>query len=196
MPLLKRGTVAFPEGLFELSDSEFPWCVAHVRSRQEKVLARHLTPLEVPFYLPVRENAKKRGGRNFVSYPPLFPGYFFFRGAGPEKLAVLRSNVVVRLIEVPDQDLLARELRELRSLQEAGATLIPYTPLPPGSSVRVVDGPFSGYTGKVLREQSRLRLIVSISMLRQTVAVEFDREALAPAAPAQQPGQSRIVVGF
>ncbi len=59
-----------------------------------------------------------------------------------------------------------------------------------------MDGPFSGYTGKVLREQSRLRLIVSISMLRQTVAVEFSREALCPVAPAQQSSPSRSAVGF
>src|SRR5262245_11980370 len=111
MPLLKRGTEIFPHGVFELSEAEYPWCVAHVRSRQEKVLARHASPLEVPFYLPQGPKETRRGGRRFVSYLPLFPGYFFFRGTGPQRTAVLRSNVVVRLLEVPDQELLTRELR-------------------------------------------------------------------------------------
>ena len=196
MPLLKRGTDIFPHDLFELSATDFPWWVAHVRSRQEKVLARHVAPLGVPFYLPQREKGRSRGGRSFVSYLPLFPGYFFFRGSLSQRLAVLRSQVVVRLLEVPDQGLLTRELQELRTLQEAGATLVPYTPIAPGTSVRVVEGPFSGYTGRVVREQSRLRLIVSISMLRQAVAVEFSREALSPLAPSQRFGQSRSAVGF
>jgi transcription antitermination factor NusG len=196
MPLLKRGTEIFPQSLFELSDTDSPWWVAHVRSRQEKVLARHIAPLEVPFYLPLCENGRRRGGRRFVSHLPLFPGYLFFRGSASQRIAVLKSNVVVRLLEVPDQELLTRELRELRALQEAGATLTPYVPIAPGSTVRVVEGPFSGYTGKVLREQSRLRLIVSISMLRQSVAVEFSRETLVVVAPPRSLDQSRSAVGF
>ena len=196
MPLLERGPDMFPQDLFELSLADFPWWVAHVRSRQEKVLARHVTPLRVPFYLPQREKRRKRGGRSFVSHLPLFPGYFFFRGSAPQRTAVLRSNVVVRLIEVPDQDLLARELRELRALQESGATLVPYEPIAPGTSVRVVEGPFSGYTGRVLREPSRLRLIVSITMLRQAVSVEFSREAVSPVAEPIRFDRTRRAVGF
>ena len=196
MPLLKRETEMFPQSLFELPETDFPWWVAHVRSRQEKVLARHIAPLEVPFYLPQCENGRRRGGRRLVSHLPLFPGYLFFRGSASQRIAVLRSNVVVRLLEVPDQELLTRELRELRALQEAGATLTPYVPIAPGSTVRVVEGPFSGYTGKVLRERSRLRLIVSISMLRQAVAVEFSRETLVLVAPPQSLDRSRSAVGF
>jgi transcription termination/antitermination protein NusG len=196
MPLLERGLDLFPQGLFDLPLAEFPWCVAHVRSRQEKVLARHAEPLGVPFYLPQREQRKKRGGRSFVSHLPLFPGYFFFRGSASARAEVVRSHVVVRLLEVPDQELLTRELRDLRTLQEAGATLVPYVPLAPGDTVRVVDGPFRGYTGQVLREQSRLRLVVSITMLRQTVAVEFSREALSPVAVSRQMGSTRSAVGF
>ena len=97
---------------------------------------------------------------------------------------------------MPDQELLTRELGELRALQEAGATLTPYVPMAPGSTVRVVEGPFSGYTGKVLREQSRLRLIVSVSMLRQAVAVEFSRETLVLVAPPLSLDRSRSAVGF
>jgi transcription antitermination factor NusG len=196
MPLLERELEMSPQSLFELPQADFPWWVAHVRSRQEKVLARHVAPLGIPFYLPQRENRKKRGGRGFVSHLPLFPGYFFFRGFAAERLEVLRSNVVVRLLEVSDQELLTRELGDLRRLQEVGATLVPYAPISPGESVRVVEGPFSGYTGRVLREQSRLRLIVSITMLRQTVAVEFSREVLSPVAVSRRSDQSRSAVGF
>ena len=49
MPILKREPDAFPESVFEMSD---PWWVAHLKSRQEKVLARYLRERNVPFYLP------------------------------------------------------------------------------------------------------------------------------------------------
>jgi transcription antitermination factor NusG len=81
---------------------------------------------------------------------------------------------------VTDQGLLARELLQIRRLQETGADLVPYHDLVPGDPVRVIEGPFKGYTGVVLRTRGRKRLLVSISMLRQAVAVEFEREVVAP----------------
>ena len=180
MPLLKWTTDLFPLDLFALSSGDFPWWVAHVRSRQEKALARHLLPLEVPFFLPQREKRIRRAGRTFVSYLPLFPGYLFFRGSAVDRNAALRSNLIVKVLEVRDQDLLASELLQIRRLQEAGATLVPYADVVPGDSVRVTDGPFRGYVGAVMRIQGRARLLVSISMLRQSVAVEFDREVITP----------------
>jgi len=72
MPLLKREPDVFPEDLFGSECGE-PWVVAHVRSRQEKVLARHLHSVAVPHYAPQREKKVRRAGRNFTSYLPLFP---------------------------------------------------------------------------------------------------------------------------
>jgi transcription antitermination factor NusG len=195
MPLLKRGTEIFPPGIFELSEADFPWWVAHTRSRQEKALARYLEPLGVPLYLPHREKRTRRAGRAFVSYLPLFPGYVFFRGPGAARHTALRSNLLVRILEVPDQVLLNRELAQLRSLQESGASLVPYEELGPGDAVRVVDGPFKGYSGVVVRGRARLRLVVSITMLQKAVAIEFDRDALAQASPSQRPrGDTRSAV--
>lgn len=180
MPLLKREPDVFPEGLFD-SPNDAPWIVAHVRSRQEKVLARFLAPVGIPFYAPQREKRTRRNGRNFISWLPLFPGYVFFRAAAADRPLVWRSNVVVRLIDVPDPAQLHSELVQIHRLQRAGARFAPARPLETGESVRVVDGPFEGYFGIVVRERSAERLLVSVSLLRKTVAVEFEREMLAPA---------------
>jgi transcriptional antiterminator NusG len=193
VPLLRRGPEVSPPGLFDLPQTIRPWVVAHTRSRQEKALVRHLEPLGIPFYLPQREHRVRRGGRNFVSYLPIFPGYVFLRAAPEERAGVFRSSVVVRLLEVRDQQLIGSELREIRALQEAGADLVPYRSFVPGEAVRVADGPFRGHTGVVLREQSRFRLIVSISMLRQSIAVEFDRACLS-AEPGDRAIEKRSAV--
>jgi transcription antitermination factor NusG len=181
MPVLKREPELFPENVLALSAREYPWWVAHTQSRQDKALARFLIPLGVPFYLPSREQRTRRAGRSFVSYLPLFPGYVFFRGSEAHRRAALRSNVIVRVLEVLDQDLLTGELSQVRRLQELGADLVSYPELVAGDPVDIVEGPFEGHRGVVLRNQGRLRLLVTISMLRQTVAVEFDRHVLARA---------------
>ncbi|MGH9318016.1 MAG: transcription termination/antitermination protein NusG [Thermoanaerobaculia bacterium] len=181
MPLLGRERDLFPSEIFELSEIGMPWWVAHVRSRQEKALARHLVGFGVPFYLPLHEKRVPRGGRRFVSHLPLFPGYVFCRGAGDERLAVLRTNLVCQILEVACQDVLSAELTQLRFLQESGASLEPLPVFAPGEAVRVTEGPFEGYVGVVVRCGGRPRLVVSISTLRKAVAVEFDRAVVAPA---------------
>ena len=181
MPLLKRGPEIFPSTLFDSSGEPSGWFVAHTRSRQEKVLARQLESLQVPFYLPSAEHSRRREGRRLVSYLPLFPGYVFVRGDASERALVARSHVVVRLLEPPDPGELKEELWQLRRLQLSGAELLPGPTLAVGDPVRITEGPFLGYRGVVVRIQGRLRFVVSISMLRQTVVVELDRESLSAA---------------
>jgi transcription antitermination factor NusG len=195
MPLLKREVEMSHPNLFEFSEEELPWWVAHTRSRQEKALARFLRPLEIPFYVPQWQKKARRAGRNMVSYIPLFPGYVFFRGSVADRYATLQSGLLVSILEVTDQRLLHDELAQLRRLQHLGAELVPHRELHPGDPVRITEGPFSGYSGVVIRGQVRLRLVVSITMLRKTVAVEFDRAVLASERPTNRSDEeARIAV--
>ena len=194
MPILKPEVDLSPSHLFELSPTERPWWVAWVRSRQEKGLARHLAGHGVGFYLPQARKQTLRAGRTFVSSLPLFPGYLFFRGAEAARLEALRSNLIVQVLPVLDQEELQRELVALWRLQQSGAPLVSLPFLEVGDEVEVMDGPFRGWTGKVLREKGRLRLVVSITLLRQSVAAELGREVLAPLRqrpPATRPVQAQ-----
>jgi transcriptional antiterminator RfaH len=186
VPILKSEVALAPPDVFDLPD--LPWRVAHVRSRQEKELARRLLRAEVPFYLPLAEKRVRRAGRWFVSHLPLFPGYVFFRGpcASEPVRRALWDERVVSVLEVPDQPRLVAELRTIRRLQESGAALEAHPYLGPGDAVEVVEGPFRGVLGTVLRSRSRRRLVVSVTFLRQSVAVEFERGALAPARPVSR----------
>ncbi|MEA2339375.1 MAG: hypothetical protein QOE82_3382 [Thermoanaerobaculia bacterium] len=178
MPLLPKETDLFPEELFALPAESFRWSVAHVRSRQEKVLGRHLLEKEIPFYLPQIERVVERSSRRFRSYVPLFGGYVFFRGDERAREAAQRNAVTVRIIDVGDQALLGAQLEQIRNLQLAGASFEFYDELLPNDVVTIAEGPFRGYTGAIVRSGRGDRLIVSLSLLRQNLAVEFDRPVL------------------
>jgi transcriptional antiterminator RfaH len=183
VPILKREPDLFPSDLFERQDLIGPcgdWWVAYSRSRQEKGLARHLGEHGVPYYLPQAEKVVRRHGRRLRSFLPLFPGYVFLLGTGGERRTALHSNLVVRVLEVRDQLELHRQLASLWALQQSGAPLVPHAYVRPGDEVEVVDGPFRGWVGRVVREKGRVRLVVSISFLRQSVAAELDRDLVAP----------------
>ena len=186
MPILKAEADIWPEGIFELSPEDFTWWVAHVRPRAEKQLAREVRYREVPFYLPLREQVVQRRGRRQTSYLPLFPGYFFFRGGLDRRLDVLMTNLCVRILNVLDQDALHSDLVQLHSLQETGLPLVPHPGLAPGDPVLVVDGPFKGYRGTIVKLKGRMRLIVSVRFIGRSVSVELDREATLPEQKEEQ----------
>jgi transcription antitermination factor NusG len=154
------------------------------------MLARHLSPLGTPFYLPLAEHRVRRSGRQFVSWLPLFAGYVFMRADAAARADIWRSGVVVNLIEVRDQDLLSRELTQLHELEQSGASLKPEPVFAAGDFVRITEGPFRNYFGTIVQERGRSRLVVSVTMLQRSVSVEMDREVLTPAKKAALAGRA------
>src|SRR5256885_13754630 len=104
MPILRKESDIFPEDLFELSVADAPWEIAHVRSRQEKSVARLLHDCGKPFYLPQIKQTTKRFERTFVSYLPLFPGYVFLRRVEGLRQTLWRTSAIANMIGVPDHE--------------------------------------------------------------------------------------------
>ena len=181
MPILRKQCEIFPESLLDLPTASAPWEVAHLRSRREKTVARLLLDENKPFYLPQIQQTQKRGGRTVTSHLPLFPGYIFLRRVDGLERTLWRSGVVANLIEVMDQAQLTADLLQLRKLQASGAILAPCPDLIPGDGIEIQEGAFSGYTGVVVEERGQLRLLVSVAMLRKSVAIEFPRDVMARA---------------
>lgn len=181
MPPLQQEPDVYPADLFTGRDDGSPWWVAHVASRQEKVLARFLHERRVSFYLPLGRKSVVRGGRTRTSYLPLFPGYVFVKGEGEARMAALRSGVVVNALKVGDQGTLREELAQVRRLQESGASFVPWPELGSGDAVKITDGVFRGCRGTVVREKGSERLVVTVTFLRQSIVAELGRSALVPA---------------
>lgn len=177
MPILKREPDLFPANIFELSE---PWWVAHLRSRQEKLFARHLAQRGIAYYLPQAEKRVRRSNRTFTSYIPLFPGYVFFRGEKADTAVALRTNVVVKILTPYDQATIQDELRQIHDLQLLNGRLTPHPHLHTGDAVVITEGVFAGFRGVIIKERSTERLVVSVSFIRQSVSVEIDREAIRP----------------
>lgn len=179
MPVLKREPDVYPAAIFEIDQ---PWWVAHVRSRQEKALARYLQQFEIPYYLPQMEKRVRRNSRSVVSYLPLFGGYVFFKGGLEESGRAVRSHLIANLLEPNDQYSLGLELRQLHQLQVSDKKLVPHPYVSAGDEVFITDGAFKGFRGVVVRERGAERLVVSISFIKQSVAVDVDREFIRPPA--------------
>ena len=156
------------------------WWVVHTKPRQEKALARDLLRSSIPYFLPMYEARRRSRGRSWKTVLLLFPGYVFFCGDEEDRLRVLETGRVAKLIPVRDQAALVAELSSLRRVMEAGLGVDPYPALKTKSRCRVRSGPLQGMEGQVLRRKGKARFIVTVSILGQGASVEIDGNELEP----------------
>jgi transcription antitermination factor NusG len=73
------------------------------------------------------------------------------------------------------------EIAALQSIAGSGLPAQPWPHLRAGQRVQVVKGCLAGLEGILAREEARARVVVSIEMLMRSVAVEVERDSIAPA---------------
>jgi transcription antitermination factor NusG len=113
---------------------------------------------------------------------PLFSGYCFVRFRRPDRLRVLKAVGVVGLVgpsgepePIPDC-----EIEAIRALTGSRLAYEPFPFLAEGMVVEVVRGPLMGVRGKLLRKDRELRVVLSVTSIRQSVSVVIDAEDVAP----------------
>jgi transcription antitermination factor NusG len=72
------------------------------------------------------------------------------------------------------------ELNAIRRVIESGLAAQPWPYLKIGDSVQIETGPLEGLTGIVTRIRNSYRLVVSVSLLMRSVAVELDTRWIKP----------------
>jgi transcriptional antiterminator NusG len=138
-------------------------------------------------FLPRISAWSRRGGRRFVAQAPLFPGYLFLHHAMDKAsyVEVCRSNGLIsvlgerwdRLEVVPDA-----EVDAIQGALRATVPVFPHAYLREGQRVRITRGPLAGVEGIFLRGNPKKGLLViSINMLRRSVATEVDCTLVAAA---------------
>lgn len=181
MPILPAEPDLYPPELWEGGDDEGSegehrrwWCL-HTLPRQEKATARHLRTERIAYYLPqvVNENRTPQG-RKIRSVAPLFTSYVFLLGDEMARLAALKSNRLVTVLEVADQPQLASDLRRIHRMLSSGLTVVPEPTMPVGARVRITSGPLRGLEGTVIRRGKRDQFVAIVKFLGRGAAVDLE----------------------
>ena len=101
-------------------------------------------------------------------------------GGDEERYQAMTTNCISRCNPIKDRERLVSDLRQIRSVVDAGVALTPEAKLEPGNRVRVRTGPFARYEGTVIRREGKTRLLLSIQFLEQGVSMEMDEGLLEP----------------
>jgi transcription antitermination factor NusG len=107
---------------------------------------------------------------------PLFAGYLFCRFNPQDRLPILKTPSVLQIVsfnKVPAA-LDESEIRSVQTIVAAGLTHHPWPFLAVGDRVRIESGPLVGLEGILTNVKSSQRLVLSVTLLQRSVAVEID----------------------
>jgi transcription antitermination factor NusG len=158
------------------------WWALYTRHQHEKVVAEMLEAKGLVVFLPLYESIRRWKDRSKTLALPLFPCYVFVRGEMGRHLQVVSTPGVHMVLTngeraaiIPDE-----EIEAIRRTLEGSLRVEPHPFLRVGERVRVTRGTLEGVEGILARKKNLFRLILSVNMLAQSVAVEIDAADVEP----------------
>ena len=158
------------------TDQTHPWFAVQTRTRYENLAAKQLSGRGYEVFLPFYQCKRRWSDRMQEFDVPLFPGYLFCRFNLLDRLPILTTPGVIQIVGIGKTPIPVDE-EEVVALQTAVRTGMPRHPWPflnVGQKVRVEAGPLFGLEGVLLSFKGRYRLVLSVSLLQRSVAVEVD----------------------
>ena len=173
-----------PDDLFmhqpERRDRSACWWAVQTKARAETAFVRRLLAHGVAFFLPVYRRPWQSTGRRRTACLPLFPGSVFVYGDERARTQALQTNLIGRVLPVPDQQGLSGDLALVHRLMRAGAALTPADRLGQGRPVEITHGALAGVQGRVVRQGQRLRFVVGLQFFQQGVSMDVEDWMIRP----------------
>jgi len=164
------------------------WYALRVKSNFEKVTQASLRQHDMEEFLPVHQKKSRWSDRVKTLERPLFPGYVFGRFDPNHRLPVLMMPGVVHILGNSAGPIAVdeEELQAIRRSVDSGRIVMPWPYLAVGDSVVVEDGALAGLQGILIRTKDSSRIVLSLTLMQRSVAVELDRDGVRP---VQRPGR-------
>ena len=170
--------VSLARGTMSAAAGESPWFALVVRSRWERLAATSLESKGYECLLPVCKERRRWSDRWKELELPLFPGYLFCRFQTYQRPTVLSIPGILSVVgfgRIPTP-VDWNEIAAVQLVAQTGFPARPWSFLEVGETVRLDRGPLQGLTGIVLQCKSESKLILSVTLLKRSIAVEIDRD--------------------
>jgi transcription antitermination factor NusG len=159
-------------------ETPLPWFAVRTRSNFEKVASVALGNKGMTPYLPSYKSRRRWSDRVVVADTPLFQGYVFCRFDPLNRLPVLTTTGVISIVGCGSEpaSIDDKEIDAIELILRSGLATEPCPFLREGQRVRVKKGSLAGVEGILTKKKSDFRLVISVTMLQRSIAVEIDRE--------------------
>ncbi len=173
---------------------QWPWFAILVRTGRERTANLLLENAGYECFLPVSKSARRWSDRTKVVEIPLFPGYLFCRMNPHNRLTVLMTPGVLQIVGVGKTPIPVEEeeIEAIQLVQKSGLSTMPWPYMQIGNVAQILEGPLRGLTGIVVRIKSGMKLVLSVSLLQRSVAVEVERNWVGEVQPGKSAEISAI----
>ncbi len=167
----------------------YSWFALFVKPQKERSTNELLRQKRYDTFLPMYREKRAWADRQAICEKPLFPGYLFCRFNAKWRMPVLTTPGVLNVVGCGGRPEPIDEA-ELLAIKTIAASPLGYNPCPyleAGNRVRILDGPLAGLKGILLDPKRGRRLVVSVSLMQRSIAVELDHCSVE-LVPAERSG--------
>jgi transcription antitermination factor NusG len=160
------------------------WFALRVRPRAEHVVVDALDGKGYERFLPLCRERRRWSDRVVDLEVPLLPGYVFSRFDIRKRLPILTIPGVMHIVSVAKQPepVDDAEIEALQVLVGSRLKIEQWPYLHIGERVRILRGPLTGAEGILVSVKKSNRLVVSVTLLQRSVAVEIPEDSAWPVA--------------
>lgn len=166
----------------EALHSEWPWFAIRVREKYRVVTEEMLAAQRIAFFSPMVTDLHQWSDRIKAVSLPLFAGYLFCSFDPQKQLTVLRTVGVIDILRTGSR-LAVVDRGELEAICKAIHTSPTVSSVPfmaQGQRVRVTRGPLRDVEGILTEIKSRCTLVLAVTMMNRSVAVQIDHNFVEP----------------
>jgi transcriptional antiterminator NusG len=156
------------------------WYALYTKSHCEQLVYDQLVVKKFDVFLPKMEVWSRRGGVQHRITVPMFPSYLFLYHAMDKVgfIEICKARGLVRILGerwdrlsvVPDS-----EIEAIKRVLGARLPVLAHPYLREGQRVRITHGPLAGVEGILVQTMpTKGLLVLSIELLRRSIAVEVD----------------------
>jgi transcription antitermination factor NusG len=158
------------------------WFAVQVKTTHEKRVATLFDYKGYEWFVPQYLSRRRWSDRIKEVELPLFPGYVFCRFSPGSRVPILKTPSVLRVVGIGPipTPIDEREMVALQAATKSGLGISPHPFMQVGQWVRINGGSLYGLEGLIADVRQRDRLILSVTLLQRSVAVEIDSGWVVP----------------
>lgn len=154
-----------------------PWGVLQVVANHEKRVVRHLEVRSLEHYLPLYTERSRWTDRTVTLERPLFPGYIFIRFTPDERIRVLSTPGVYKVLGDHKTGIVDHEeISRIQKALDSGCVLRPHPGVSVGMRVRVCRGIFQDVEGIVTELRGNCNVVLSLSSVEKYFSLQVEQD--------------------
>ena len=160
--------------------TESVWCAVQTRPMCEQRVKLSLIQKGYQCLVPMYRRMRKWCYRFVEVELPLFPMYVFCCATPSLVGRVVTTQGVTRLVTFSGSiaKIEAHEIEALQLVAQSNLVREPWMYLPTGTTIRAETGPLAGVIGKYCLSDNKHRIVINVTILQQSVAVQLDEGAV------------------